>query len=211
MTLPEFTKPMTFSNDYDGNVAEYGTPPKGYRFRKAGEKYDRKTDLWAAGGRAWKTLDNYDDRGEGAVRERNWPVIARIVDDCEDALVLEEVSRNAKNVHFRITKQLRTKVSFKATNGLSLFAGSFPAVYSDSFYVRGREKQFDDKVLFCSLKKFAQITEAVREYNASLRPKPAPKATPAPTPIEQIKTLLSAHPEIAAEVMGLCVKTLAKG
>lgn len=124
-----------------------------------------------------------------------------------DALVLEEVSRSKTNVRFKIVKQRYRKVCFDATSGISLCAASYPAIYERTFYLRAGLKHRDRDILSCPTEKFDRIAAAVREYNDSVRPKSAPK--PAPAPLAQIKTLLLATPEIAADVMRECVRVIA--
>lgn len=70
-TPPEF-KPRTpiTAFEYDKKVAQYGTPPAGYRFRKVGEKYNEKTDFIAWFVKEWKA-----DAGISKIADNNHPCI----------------------------------------------------------------------------------------------------------------------------------------
>lgn len=70
-TPPEF-KPRTAITEYeyDKKVAQYGAPPKGYRFLKVGEKFNQKTDFLAFWIREWAT-----DKTVSVVSGSNHPCI----------------------------------------------------------------------------------------------------------------------------------------
>lgn len=58
--------------------------------------------------------------------------------------------------------------TFRAANGFELASANYPYMTdSDTLFCRGNIRDRDDDVLICTSAKFAQISEAVFEYNAT--------------------------------------------
>lgn len=231
MTLPKHSPALPLSHDdsYEGNIRCYGKPPKGYRWLKVGDPVSEKTLMVSWGSFIPYNKDWAVPRDKVALNE--WPAIEPIAKPAKakpvkakpvkakpetvgdlrrDALVLEVVERTKTDVTFRIIKQRYRDVDFRAEDGLRLETMNYPAVYSNALYLRGTDGKSNRDLLSCDTKKFERITAAVNEYNESVRPKSAPKPAPAPiTPLAQIKALLSADPEIAADVMRECIRVIA--
>lgn len=80
------------------------------------------------------------------------------------------------NVTFKIIEQthrqekfsLQKFSTFRAANGFELASANYPYMTdSDTLFCRGNIRDRDDDVLICTSAKFAQISEAVFEYNAT--------------------------------------------
>lgn len=216
MTLPKHSPdlPLHYNETYSDNVRCYGKPPKGYRWLNVGDKTSSKTLIVTP----WNFMDYpYSP----TVKIDQWPAIEPIAktpkakpvtvgDRHRDALVLEEVSRSKTNVHFKIVKQRSRDIHFIARDGFLLKTKNFPSFVGDTLFLRGVRREDDDVTDYCSPSDFKRIAAAVREYNDSVRPKPKAAPTPVlPAPLEQIKTLLLATPEIAADVMRECIRVIA--
>ena len=220
MTLPKFSPktPLSSYDSYEQNILCYGNPPKGYRWLNVGDATTEKTLLVCS-----SRITKYPYGGK--VRRDQWPAIepiktpkakpanarlGTIGDLRRDALVLEIVKRTDTNVHFKIIKQRSRDIHFIAKDGFLLKTKNFPSFVCDTLFLRGVRREDDDVTAYCFPSDFKRIVVAVREYNDSVRPKPKVVPTPVPpTPLEQIKTLLLATHEIAADVMRECIRTIA--
>lgn len=90
------------------------------------------------------------------------------------------VTRTQDNKHYiQITQQDEKRICFKASNGWELVTCEWPEIHKDykTFYLRGYNKEKNNKKVLVSKETLKKIIEAVNEYNEKCKKKIVKKVT----------------------------------